>query len=167
MFAVEVGPNDKTMSTSAVPCTPSTQSISSSESSSSEEDSSEEDPDAFEFESLPEFKAVLKTLKLGKGRFAGHYKCIHCRNNRKKLAARDLEVSEIICGCTKNKAVCEALLIKREILIGGNDQILRDLSFNEWYKLDHIMGALFGFNTSWLLDPQIMKAGLQAAADSI
>ena len=162
MFAVEVGPNDKTMAPSTIPPTPSTQSISSPESSSSEEDS-----DAFQFESLPEFKAVLKTLKLGKGPFAGHYKCTHCRNNRKRLAARDLEGSEIICGCTKNKAACEALLIRREILIGGNDQILRDLSFNEWYKLDHIMAALFGFNTSWLLDPQIMKARLQAAADSI
>ena len=162
MFATEVGPNDKTISISTIPPTPSTQSI-----SSSEEDSDEEDSDAFEFESLPEFKAVLKTLKLGKGPFVGHYKCTHCRNNRKKLAARDLEGSEIICGCTKNKAVCEALLIQREILVGGNDQILRDLSFNEWYKLDHIMAALFGFNTSWLLDPQIMKTGLQSAADSI
>jgi hypothetical protein len=76
-------------------------------------------------------------------------------------------LTEIICGCTKNKAVCEALLIQREILVGGNDPIFRDLSFNEWYKLDHVMAALFGFNTSWLLYPQIMKAGLQAAADSI
>jgi hypothetical protein len=45
--------------------------------------------------------------------------------------------------------------------------MLRDLSFNEWYKLNHVMAALFGFNKSLLLDPQTMKAGLQAAADGI
>ena len=127
MFAAEVGPNDKTISTSTIPPTPSTQSISPSD----EEGSDEEDSDAFEFEFLPEFKAVLKTLKLGKGPFVGHYKCTHCRNNRKKLAVKGLEGSEIICGCIKNKIVCEVLLIQREILVGGNDQILRDLSFNE------------------------------------
>jgi hypothetical protein len=47
---------------------PSTQSTSLSESFADEQH-----PDAFEFESLPEFKAVLKPLELGKGHFAGHY----------------------------------------------------------------------------------------------
>jgi hypothetical protein len=153
--AVKVGPDDETIPTPIVP-PPATSPAQSTQSTPSPE-----------FESFSRFKKVLESLMLVKGHFAGQFKCSHCRNIRKKLVARNLEGSEIICGCTKNKAVCEALLIERGILVGGNDQILRDLSFGEWNKPDHVMAALFGFNTSWLLDPQIMKAGLQAAADRI
>ena len=69
--------------------------------------------------------------------------------------------TEIICVCTKDKAVCEALLVKAGILVDGNDQRLRDLSFSKWYKVDRIMASLFGFNTPWLLNKEQMKKGLK------
>jgi len=162
----KVVPNDQVTSTSppvlsASPTSPISREFTPTSSTITQ------DTDAFDFEFSSQFKAVLQTLKLAKGPFAGEYKCTHCRNNKTKLIDRDLRGSEIICGCTKNKAVCEALLVKKGILVSGNDQILRDLSWSEWYKLDHIMAALFGYNTSWLLDASIMKAGLQAAINNL
>ena len=66
------------------------------------------------------------------------------------------------CGCGEEKAVCELLLMEREILGKDIDNgvALRSLTKGEWFKLDHVMGALFGFNTSWLWDKEAMKAGL-------
>ena len=68
------------------------------------------------------------------------------------MTIRDLEGSEIIYEYTKNKIIYEILLIQREILINENNQILRNLSFNEWYKLNQIIIILFEFNIFWLLD---------------
>jgi len=67
------------------------------------------------------------------------------------------------CGCTKNKGVCEKLLLDRGIL--GTDvenEELQSLSDKEWFKLDHVMAALFGYNTSWLMNKEVMIAGLEA-----
>jgi hypothetical protein len=67
------------------------------------------------------------------------------------------------CGCTKNKGVCEQMLLNLGIL--GDDfehKELSSLSYKEWFMVDHIMRSLLGFNTSWLMDKEIMIAGLEA-----
>jgi len=38
---------------------------------------------------------------------------------------------------------------------------LSSLSSKEWFMVNHIMGHLFGFNTGWLMDKEVMIAGLE------
>jgi hypothetical protein len=59
--------------------------------------------------------------------------------------------------------VCEQLLWDLGIL--GNDfeeKELSSLSYKEWFMMNHIMGSLIGFNTNWLMDKEVMIAGLEA-----
>ena len=58
-----------------------------------------------------------------------------------KLSREELRNTEIICVCTKSKAVCERVLVDGGILVSGNNQRLRDLSFGERYKLDQNYGG--------------------------
>ena len=75
---------------------------------------------------------------------------------------------KMICGCSQEKGVAELLLMDRGILdVRNEDPSLRTLSKEEWFKLDHIMASLFGYNTSWLLDPMKMKTGLLAAYNKL
>lgn len=99
---------------------------------------------------LRKFLTILKEMNLRKGDHIRDYKCLRCKNNKKamKPSRNGIKNTEIICGYTKDKAVCEALRVKAGILVDGNDQRLRDLSFSEWYKVDHITASLFGFNTT-------------------
>lgn len=126
----------------------------------------------FSFQNAPEFNEILEKLKVSKGPQKNESrKCYHCRQNKKptQIRRQDSETPSIECGCSENKAVCEFLLVEMGILGKdvGNDVELRSLTEAEWYKMDHIMGAIFGFNTSWLWDTEAMKAGLLAKAESI
>jgi hypothetical protein len=59
--------------------------------------------------------------------------------------------------------VCEQLLLDLGIL--GNDfeeKELSSLSYKEWFMMNHIMRSLIGFNTNWLMDKEVMIAGLEA-----
>jgi hypothetical protein len=106
---------------------------------------------------------VVKTVDSTKGVWR---QCNHCRINKKR---KDWEVKKALgnefleCGCSKNKAVCEQLLMDRGI-IGKEleNKDLKTLADKEWFKLDHVMGNLFGFNTNWLMDKEVMIAGLEA-----
>jgi hypothetical protein len=107
----------------------------------------------FAFQNAPEFNEILEKLKVSKGPQKNESrKCYHWRQNKKptQIRRQDNETASIECGCSENKAVCEFLLVKMGILGKdvGNDVELRSLTEAEWYKADHIMGAIFGFNTS-------------------
>ena len=103
----------------------------------------------------------------------GKYKCNHCTVIRKNMSVDRPAVSEdgvplLDCGCSRNKGVAEKKLVKMGI-IGrvNNRRSLHSLSEQKWFKMDHVMGALFGYNTTWLLDPKIMKEGLLKVAEKI
>jgi hypothetical protein len=67
------------------------------------------------------------------------------------------------CGCSKQKGVVEAILVEKNIIGKGvEDKGLQSLTEGEWAKMDHIMAALFGYNSTWLLKPELMKAGFLA-----
>ena len=36
------------------------------------------------------------------------------------------------------------------------------ISDKEWFKMDHIMASLLGYDTSWLMYKEAMIAGLEA-----
>jgi len=121
-------------------------------------------------EEAPEFQEVLDKLKI-RGN-TNIRKCHHCKVNRRPASVNVTENDEVLkleCGCSEEKAVCERLLVDQGILGGdvGNNVELRSLTQAEWYKLDHIMGALFGFKTSWLWDNNAMKKGLLAKAQNL
>jgi len=92
--------------------------------------------------------------------------CHHCYLIRKKKnwdTRRVLGKEFLECECSKNKADCEKLLVERNILGKELEHFnLKSLSDKEWFKLDHVMSALFGYNTSWSMDKDIMIAGLEA-----
>ena len=129
-----------------------------------------------ELEKMPEYHEILVGMIMSnKGAVVGggKYKCNHCTINRKNIGTDRPSISEtgvpiMDCGCSRNKVVAEKVLVNRGI-IGrvGNERVLHSLSEVEWYKVDHIMGALFGYNTTWLLDPKIMKEGLLKAAQEL
>jgi hypothetical protein len=124
---------------------------------------------------MDEYKKLLNSLKLKKGIHVGNTKCHHCKVNKKGLPkeAQAVDPSVCVCGCSTDKAVVEQYLVEKGIL--GFDvpddlasQVLfRSITKEEWSRWDHIMGALFGYKTTWLLDPQIMKAGLLEAYNKI
>ena len=167
-LAGNVGANDQSANPSIVllSATPPTNSPSAPSDAVPHEDG------RFDFQNTPEFKEVLEKLKVSKGPLKNESrKCYHCRQNKKptQIRGKRSEAPSIECGCSENKAVCEFLLVKMGILGKdvGNDVELRSLTEAEWYKVDHIMGALFGFNTSWLWNKEAMKARLPAKAESI
>jgi hypothetical protein len=91
--------------------------------------------------------------------------CRHCYSNGKptKIVRNNGDAALLECGCSKEKGVCEELLRNRGIL--GDDfekKELSSLSSKEWFMVNHIMGRLFGFNTNWLMDEEVMIAGLKA-----
>jgi hypothetical protein len=118
---------------------------------------------------LDAFNAVLAEMVVQKGHIhGGKYKCHHHIVNRVHMGeaktAEDGATRLMDCGCTEEKAVAEWCLKKRET-IGRvyDDRDLWTLSQTEWYKLDHVMGNLFGYSTNWLLDKEAMKTGLKEA----
>jgi hypothetical protein len=125
------------------------------------------------------YQELLAVLKLKKGIHAGDYKCHHCKVNKKALPQEPQPEDPwmCVCGCGKDKAVVEQYLVEKGILdwkdgpdgeIEKDDKLLyRSITKEEWSRLDHIMAALFGYNTSWLLDPALMKAGLLEAANRL
>ena len=126
-------------------------------------------------EAMPEFHSVLAEMVVTDTNatiHGGKYKCNHCIIIRKKMRDEE-EVTEdgtklLHCGCSRNKAVAEWML-KKKGLIGRvtNVRELMSLSEQEWFKFDHIMGGLIGYDTTWLLDDKAFKAGLQAALDRL
>ena len=124
---------------------------------------------------MDKYKELLKALKLKKGIHVGNVKCHHCKVNKKSLPDKVQPVDPYICvcGCPTEKAVVELYLVEKEILgfVVPTDlatQVLfRSITKEEWSRWDHIMGALFGYKTKWLLDPQAMKAGLLEAYNKI
>jgi hypothetical protein len=66
------------------------------------------------------------------------------------------------CGCKTDKAVTEQLLVNIGIM-GTDLRVLwlRSLTAKIWFKLDHVMGSLFGFSGNWLMDKEAMIAGLK------
>ena len=113
-----------------------------------------------------------------KGPYKGEgYKCIHCAVTNKKMAPpEEYPEDAMACGCSKDKGVFESLLVEKGILIGRNEgnyddadlvRRLKTITQGEWFKMDHVMGALFGFKLEWLLDHQKMKAGLLKAYNDI
>jgi len=124
---------------------------------------------AEQWEKKEAFKKIVESLVVTtKNTSLGVVKqCPHCkliRKKRKDLRVKGKHGNEFLeCGCTKNKGVCEKLLLDRGIL--GTDvenEELQSLSDKEWFKLDHVMAALFGYNTSWLMNKEVMIAGLEA-----
>ena len=120
-------------------------------------------------EQRPQFVEVLERMQITKGNKAGEHKCSHCKFIKKAMMDSNPEPGwKMICGCSQEKGVTELLLIDRGILdVRNEDPSLRTLSKEEWFKLDHIMASLFGYNRSWLLDPMEMKAGLLAAYNKL
>jgi len=126
-------------------------------------------------EAMPEFHDVLAEMVVTDPNatvHGGKYKCNHCIIIRRKMRDEE-EVTEdgtklLHCGCSQNKAVAE-WMFKKKGLIGRvtNVRELMSLSEQEWFKFDHIMGGLIGYNTTWLLDDKALKAGLQAALDRL
>jgi hypothetical protein len=115
---------------------------------------------------MPEYQRRLQELLIRKGIYGGKYRCNHCHLIRKSLTKEVENNSWILdCGCSMQKGVVEAILVEKGV-IGKevDDKGLQSLTEGEWAKLDHIMASLFGYNTSWLLDPEKMKEGLLAAA---
>jgi len=113
-----------------------------------------------------------------KGPYKGEgYKCIHCAVTKKRMPpAEECSEDAMACGCSKDKGVFESLLVEKGILVGKNDDTyddddlarrLKTITQGEWFKIDHIMGALFGFKLGWLLDSKEMKAGLLKAYNSV
>jgi hypothetical protein len=120
-----------------------------------------------EWETKDEFKEIVEsfvrkhTWKDGITR----RHCRHCHSNSKatKEVRNKGDSARLECGCSKDKGVCEELLWKRGIL--GNDfeeKELSSLSSKEWFIVNHIMGQLFGFTTNWLMEKNVMIAGLEA-----
>jgi len=135
--------------------------------------SSTKDDNRNVWEKQEEFERVLETLtvstrgedgKLVKGDIR---QCYHCRINkkpRKDVRVQGQHGNEYLeCGCSKNKGVCEKLLVDKGVL--GQDKENRELysiSDKEWFKMDHIMASLLGYDTSWLMYKEAMIAGLEA-----
>ena len=76
--------------------------------------------------------------------------------------SKDSEGPCLECSCGEEKAVCELLLVEKGCLGKDVDNsiALKSLTKREQFKLDHVMGALFGFNTSQLQNKEAIKAGL-------
>ena len=76
--------------------------------------------DVAAFPEAEEFKEALKELTVEKGPLAteGFRKCYHCRQNKKptRLFTGSSDTRCIECGCSENKAVCEWLLVRQQIL---------------------------------------------------
>jgi hypothetical protein len=128
------------------------------------------DPDHYdgeEWEKREEFKEIIKSFERKHtwkdGIIRRH--CRHCYSNGKGTKdVRNIGNPALLeCGCSKDKGVCEQLLLDLGIL--GNDfeeKELSSLSYKEWFMMNHIMRSLIGFNTNWLMDKEVMIAGLEA-----
>jgi hypothetical protein len=69
----------------------------------------------------------------------------HCNVNRKHKTPHQKGKEYLECGCSMNKGVAEQLLLNMGVIgkdIGDDDLVT--LSDTEWYKMDHVMGSLFG-----------------------
>jgi hypothetical protein len=130
----------------------------------------DDDYDGFDWEKTAAFKAIVDRLvvktKQSRGLIRMCHHCLKaCAKERKNFKHRGDFGNECLeCTCTKNKGVCEQLLVDRGILGKdvGDGLECRSLSDREWFKVDHIMCQLFGFNTNWLLDRDVFVAGLEA-----
>jgi hypothetical protein len=138
-----------------------------SPSKNSTQTSNPDDYDGKEWEKKAEFKEIINSFvkkhTWNDGIVRRH--CRHCASNNKstKIIKSNGDPALLECGCSKDKGVCEELLLKRGIL--GNDfeeKELSSLSSKEWFMVNYIMGELFGFNTNWLMDKEVMIAGLTA-----
>jgi hypothetical protein len=124
---------------------------------------------------MHQYNDLLGGLIVAKGPHAGEYKCHHCRVNHKALPKETQETDPDVCvyGCSREKAVMEKYLVEKRILgfVVPDDMdstvLYRSITKEEWSRLDHILGALFGYKTDWLLDPAIMKAGLLEAYNKL
>jgi hypothetical protein len=116
-----------------------------------------------------EFKEMVKScvVPATDSEYEGWRQCHHCHLNKKEKDWVKVKMTGdawLECGCKTDKAVCEQLLVNRGILGKGVGDAtwMRSLTAKEWFKMDHIMGSLFGFNTSWLMEKKDMIAGLKA-----
>lgn len=116
-----------------------------------------------------EFKAMVKSFVVPatESKYKGWRQCYHCHLNKKDKDWAKVKMTGdawLECGCKTDKAVCEQLLVNLGI-IGkgvGDATWTRSLTAKEWFKMDHVMGSLFGFNTGWLMEKKEMIAGLKA-----
>ena len=59
--------------------------------------------------------------------------------------------------------MCEKLLLNLGVLSDDfEEKELSSLSSKEWFMVNHIIEHLFGFNTGWVIDKEVMIAGLEA-----
>jgi hypothetical protein len=114
---------------------------------------------------MSEYQAKVADLIIRKGNHRGKFRCNHCHLIRKSLGREEKDSEWVLdCGCSKEKGVVEAILVERIIIGKGvEDKGLQSLTEGEWARMDHIMAALFGYNSTWLLKPELMKAGFLAA----
>jgi len=88
---------------------------------------------------------------------------LYQKKKKKNWNARRVLSKEFLeCSCTKNEVVCKKLLVKTNIFEKELEHSnLKSLFDKKWFKLDYVIGALYSFNTGWLIDKDIIIAGLK------
>jgi hypothetical protein len=108
-----------------------------------------DDYDGKEWEKKEEFKEIIKSFEKRHNWSGIKRHCHHCYSNSRstEIAKNNGNPAILECECSKNKGVCENLVLDRGIL-GNNfkEKKLSSLSSKEWFMMNHVIESLLGFN---------------------